>query len=135
MQECNCPFCSPDTTLIVKETPHCYLLVNVMQCTDSYAYLVTPKRHHTQLKELMPDELTDFTNLWTTSYLKLLDKFSVPTGNLLLNSGSHAGQTVDHVHAHIFIRSEKDTIINMKRPDRVKANESLINELRVAAAY
>ena len=131
MNTTNCPFCNPLPELICREYSHCRLIINQQQ-TSTPSFMVLPKRHVAALKDLTTEELEEFITVWHTSYVELMTKFNSNTGNMLLNEGSVAGQTVPHLHAHIFIREgeHEGEIVNMARPQRTAISPERISEIK-----
>lgn len=131
MNNTDCPFCSPAYDLVCKDFAYCRLILNQQQ-TSTPSFLVIPKRHVTTLKELTPEELEEFIRVWHTSYVELMKKFCSNTGNMLLNEGAAAGQTVPHLHAHIFIREceKPGEVVNMVRPLRKPISRQQITDLK-----
>lgn len=124
----DCPFCNPNG-IIIKESKHCYLVVNVNQSKGAEAFMVVTKRHVALVEDLTPEEQNDYAIFWLQSYIDLKKKFGREMGNMLLNEGQHAGQNVPHIHGHIFTRSKEDDIVNMVRPKRYLAAQGEIKGL------
>jgi histidine triad (HIT) family protein len=117
MHDEKCPFCNITPALFIKETKHSVVLINLMQVSRTDAILIVPKNHVKNILELSDEEYQDFTNTIKEVYATLTqhdwNKF-----NILINEGLLADQNIPHLHAHIFSRTEKDGIKNMRRPNR-----------------
>lgn len=88
-----------------------------MQVARADALLVIPKNHIKNILELSEEEYQDF--FITIKYVySILSKANRNKFNILINEWLLAGQTVPHLHAHIFSRTEKDGIKNMLRNNR-----------------
>lgn len=60
MKDIKCPFCFVDSKLLIDETPHCFIVINLMQVARTDALLVVPKRHVKNIIELSTIEYEDF---------------------------------------------------------------------------
>ncbi len=88
-----------------------------MQVARADALLVVPKKHAKNILELNDIEYQDFCT--TIKYVyATLNKANWNKFNIVINEWLVAGQTVPHLHAHIFSRTEKDWIRNMLRNNR-----------------
>jgi histidine triad (HIT) family protein len=117
MHDEKCPFCNIIPELLIRETKHSRVLINLMQVSRTNAILIVPKKHVKNILELSDEEYADFTTTIREVYVTLAEhdwkKF-----NILINEGLLADQNIPHLHAHIFTRTEKDGIRNMRRPNR-----------------
>ena len=117
MYDTNCPFCNIDPKLLLKESLHSRVLINLNQMSRTEAILIVPKTHVRNILELSTEEYSDFSQTIKEVY-STLSKQEWTKFNILINEGLLADQNVPHLHAHIFTRTEKDGIKNMRRPNR-----------------
>ena len=72
--------------------------------------LIVPKPHHARLADL-PDDLAAAAARWVPRLSRaILAATGAPGLHLIVNNGSAAGQTVDHVHWHLIPRFEGDAV-------------------------
>jgi histidine triad (HIT) family protein len=72
--------------------------------------LVVPKEHHAALPD-MPDDLAAATAALQPRLCRAVREATGAEGlNVLVNTGSVAGQSVDHVHWHIIPRHQGDAL-------------------------
>jgi ATP adenylyltransferase len=70
--------------------------------------LVVPERHISRPEELTPEEWNDLFSLVRTLTLRIAARADVDGVNVGFNSGTAAGQTVDHAHVHVIPRRQGD---------------------------
>lgn len=128
-KEKSCPFCEKNF-LTIEEHLFTKVIVNMMQTEKGAAYMVVPKSHKASIRELnWIQRISFFFRLFAT-YIKVVKKFKGYPLNILINEGEIAGQTVPHLHAHIFVREENDGVINMKREKRTPIKNGEIEKFR-----
>lgn len=77
---------------------------------DAYGHtLVVPKKHFDNIYETTPESISDiFKTIKTiTNHYKSLGFDGV---NIVNNSGTSSGQTINHIHFHLFPRKANDNI-------------------------
>lgn len=70
--------------------------------------LVVPVRHVGRIEDLTPEEWNSLFDLVRTVTAEVSAASDVEGVNLGVNSGSAAGQTIDHVHVHVIPRRDSD---------------------------
>ncbi len=104
----NCPFCNYTIkNSIVAETENFMAIYNIAPILPGHCIIV-PKMHIERIRELndaLYQEMMNFTRQFTNDLCKV---FGSNDFNWSLQEGSHAGQTVNHLHLHIIIRNHGD---------------------------
>ena len=103
-----CPFCRP--TIVpasFAESAHFRAVVNRSPILPGHA-LIMPKRHVQSLLSLRPDELVEFTFFSRHITERLLHIYGANAFNWAIQEHESAGQTVAHLHLHIFPRHTHD---------------------------
>jgi len=96
----------------VYEDKNYLAFLDISQATLGHT-LVIPKKHYENFLDLEnPGEIFELTQKITKQISKSL---TVDQFNILNNTGSHAGQTVNHFHLHIIPRySQNDLFFEFK---------------------
>jgi len=103
-----CLLCSKDDFLhqIVFETPSFYVILPRKKIGNGY-FLVFPKRHINDFN-LSSDEFKDFSLCMEKIKKLFTDYHKSVDYNLFCNIGYSAGQHIEHLHFHVFSRSENE---------------------------
>lgn len=106
----NCILCkggfSKDQILF--EDTHSYIIYPLRPKTYGH-FMVIPKRHLPIYNELSDVEVISFKNLITHVFSILKNKENAIGYNILSNNGGpKVGQSVNHLHFHVFIRFPND---------------------------
>lgn len=109
----NCPFCKivqgelPSSRIL--ETDQALALLDINPVNKGHLLLI-PKDHHVDLPSL-PDDLAAHTASLLPRLARAVIKATGADGlNLVVNVGSSAGQTVDHLHWHLIPRHAQDAV-------------------------
>lgn len=104
----NCPFCSSDIPEIAfMESQNFWVVYNHAPILPGHS-LVIPKNHIESLLELDEQELFEFIQLSTKAAKLILKVFNAESFNWTVQEKPAAGQTIPHLHLHIFPRHEND---------------------------
>lgn len=104
----NCPFCSEDISEIAfMESQNFWVVYNHAPILPGHS-LVIPKNHIESLLELDEQELFEFVQLSTKAAKLILKVFKADSFNWTVQEKPAAGQTIPHLHLHIFPRHEND---------------------------
>jgi len=116
-----CKFCNGevDTALVILESPLSRVVANYFPM-GKMSLLAIPRRHITSITQMEPEEMQDLMHLIAMTVNKIKEKLSPEGFNIFLNEGVVAGQTVDHVHFHVVVRSKDDGLKNFCRIDENK---------------
>ncbi len=102
-----CPFCQPDSTLVLRESEHAFALQDAFPVAPGHT-LVVPRRHVASFFDLDPLEQADLLNLLIAVRNELAEQHRPDAFNLGLNDGEAAGQTIPHCHWHVIPRQAGD---------------------------
>lgn len=103
-----CPFCSEEVADITfLESTNFRVIYNHAPILPGHS-LVIPKSHIESLLDLNESELFEFTQLSIKAAKLLLRAFKADSFNWTLQEKAPAGQTISHLHIHIFPRHEND---------------------------
>lgn len=91
----------------VGETEHTLSLLDAFPVSPGHTLILT-KQHHETLAEVPPEVLADLGREAGRVSKLLVSAFGYQGYNLLQNNGMAAGQTIPHVHWHLFGRNEGD---------------------------
>ena len=111
MKDTNCLFCK----IAAGEIP----CEKVYEDADTFAFLdikpvnpghllVIPKEHYANIFEVPNELVTKMMETMKKMAHALKDGLGVEDGNIIMNNGAHAGQTVFHAHMHFIPRHEGD---------------------------
>lgn len=111
-----CIFCDKKNigNYLVKESFFTFAICSRDPISEKGHFLIIPKWHHEKLSSLRILEMIDLLFMLIRIYLKV-NVFHSGAKNLLINEGSAAGQTVEHLHWHIICREEGDDVENMHK--------------------
>lgn len=120
----SCPFCNPK----VKEfswlkTNKIRVIYNAYPILPGHS-LVLPKRHVTSLLELEDSELNELFQIARKAILVLLRVFEGEGFDMSLQDGQAAGQTIPHLHVHIFPRKFGDLLSDRNWHAQLLDNQS-----------
>jgi diadenosine tetraphosphate (Ap4A) HIT family hydrolase len=98
-----CPFCSLDTSRIIRSNAHAIAIYDGYPVTPGHT-LIIPKRHIASFFEATVEEQAALFEL-VAGMRHLLQAERNPDGfNIGINDGAAAGQTVMHLHIHLIPR-------------------------------
>jgi len=115
--ERNCPFCTADAHIVIKDYQHWYVIANRYPFVD-HAILIIPNLHVEYVHDLEFYQWTellyifqDLGKAWSKYYksrerseeIKALDN-DEPSYNFYVNNGVFSGQTIRHLHWHFIPR-------------------------------
>jgi bis(5'-adenosyl)-triphosphatase len=104
----NCPFCADKiNNSAFIESPNFLVIYNNAPILPGHS-LVIPKNHIESLLELNQTELFEFIQLSIKATKIILKVFKADSFNWTIQEKPEAGQTVSHLHLHIFPRHDKD---------------------------
>ncbi len=104
----DCPFCTikPNQRVLAKNNyATAFLAKDAIAKGQS---IVIPTRHITSIFDATKDEICDIFSLLQQTSQALTTAFSYDGYNIISNSGTSAGQTVDHLHFHLIPRAYGD---------------------------
>lgn len=111
MSEPNCVFCKivakEIPTVFLAETEHSLVFRDIAPLAKVHL-LVIPKKHHINVVELTERDPAALADLMKTATLLALEHTN-GSFKLQFNTGSEAGQSVFHAHAHILADSPKES--------------------------
>ena len=103
-----CLFCRVGEDRIIAENELCYAIRDGFPVTPMHT-LVIPKRHVADYFDLYQPELNAIQALLKEQREQILAADPAVTGfNVGINAGAEAGQTIFHVHVHLFPRRKGD---------------------------
>lgn len=94
--------------------------LDLSQATKGHT-LVIPKKHYDNIFDL--DENSDIFNIVIKISKALKKTLQIENINIINNSGSLAGQTINHFHIHLIPRYEGDKISLIFGENKVSDNE------------
>ncbi|MFP4200144.1 MAG: HIT family protein [Clostridia bacterium] len=95
---------------VVYQDERVYAAMDIVQ-PSGYKVLVMPKRHVRDIFELEDDEAAALFAV-VPDIARAIREVSGCTGlNVLQSNGRDAGQTVDHLHIHLFPRFPQDGVV------------------------
>jgi diadenosine tetraphosphate (Ap4A) HIT family hydrolase len=98
-----CPFCAPDASRIVGETPLAFALRDAFPVAPGHT-LIVPRRHIGSFFDATDEERAAMLDL-LGRMKAALDREHSPAGyNIGINDGPAAGQTIPHLHIHLIPR-------------------------------
>ena len=98
-----CPFCAPDASRIVGETPLAFALRDAYPVSSGHT-LIVPRRHIGSFFDATDEERAALLDL-LARMKAILDQEHSPAGfNIGINDGLAAGQTIPHLHIHLIPR-------------------------------
>lgn len=104
----NCPFCKNDIPNIAfMESENFLVIYNHAPILPGHS-LVIPKNHIESLLDLDENELFEFIQLSTKAAKHILKVFKADSFNWTVQEKPAAGQTIPHLHLHIFPRHNND---------------------------
>lgn len=107
----DCIFCKIVTVevpaSVVYETDSVVAFLDINPLSDGHL-LVIPREHYTRVTDLPPDDCTRLFAPVPRLARALLEVTGAEGINVLLNSGTVAGQVVPHVHCHLIPRKSDD---------------------------
>jgi len=104
----NCPFCSPEPEReLILESATAYALYDKFPVSKGHA-LIIPKRHVSDYFELTFKEQAACILMANKLREIIIEKYKPDGFNIGINIGTHAGQTVEHVHVHLIPRYKGD---------------------------
>jgi diadenosine tetraphosphate (Ap4A) HIT family hydrolase/serine acetyltransferase len=106
-QASKCPSCQPDAGCLYLQATTAFALLAHDAIAPGQSLLI-PTRHVRLLGELAPAELLDMIRL-AVDVQAALRGIGYDGVNLILNDGTAAGQTIQHVHMHVLPRRAGDT--------------------------
>lgn len=89
------------------ETEHTLSLLDAVPVSPGHTLILT-KTHYETLGDVPPEALADLGREAGRVSKILVSAFGYRAYNLLQNNGTAAGQTIPHVHWHLFGRREGD---------------------------
>lgn len=130
-----CFFCENlDRSRIMKESGKVLVLLNLFPAVDGHV-LVVPREHFCSLDELPDDVRAEMFAEAIRAAAVLKTELGVSSVNILINEGPDAGQTVEHMHMHVFPRREGDNLeIRRKDNSRVPVSDRMSERLKAAFA-
>lgn len=106
--ESECPFCAPESEReLLTESAQVYAIRDKYPVNEGHA-LVIPKRHVANYFDLSDREQTACWMLVNRTQELLRERFGPDGFNVGINTGSAAGQTIEHAHIHVIPRYEGD---------------------------
>lgn len=104
----NCPFCASNISEIsFMESDNFWVIYNHAPILPGHS-LVIPKCHIESLLELTDEEQYEFVHLSINAAKNILKVFKADSFNWTVQEKPAAGQTIPHLHLHIFPRYEND---------------------------
>ena len=104
----NCPFCNPDSEReLITESATAYAIYDKFPVNPGHA-LIIPKKHCPDYFELSFKEQSACWFILNTVKQIIHKKFNPDGFNVGINVSESAGQTVPHVHIHLFPRYKGD---------------------------
>lgn len=95
---------------VVCEDERVYAAMDIVQ-PDGYKVLVMPKRHVRDIFELEEDEAAALFSVVPRIALAIREVSGCSGMNVLQSNGRDAGQTVFHLHIHLFPRFPDDDVV------------------------
>lgn len=132
----NCIFCNIINktlpTNIIYEDEYCLAFLDITQVTKGHT-LIVPKKHYHNILDADEETLINIMKVIHKLSNHYVSKLGINNINILNNSGTIAGQTVNHLHFHLIPRyDENDSIsINFKSHNKNIDKESLSNLLKI----
>lgn len=101
----DCPFCAriATGTEIIGASAGAAAFPDAFPVSEGHV-LVVPRRHIARIEDLEPEEWREVFALVRVMCVELSARDGVDGVNVGVNSGTAAGQTVDHAHVHIIPR-------------------------------
>lgn len=87
-----------------------YAMVNLKPILPGHVLVVPLRTSVHRLQDLSPEEATDFFKTLKIVQGFMLWEHQAPAANLAIQDGPEAGQTVNHLHAHIIPRQRLNNI-------------------------
>lgn len=119
----NCIFCKIANHeipgKILYEDEHCIAFLDLSQTTLGHT-LVIPKKHSQSFLEVDKNSLSATVNVAQDLSIILKEKFNANGVNVITNSGTIAGQTIDHFHIHIVPRYDENDTFEINFTDNSK---------------
>jgi bis(5'-adenosyl)-triphosphatase len=107
-KKADCPFCQEDIKEITfLESNNFSVIYNYAPILPGHS-LVIPKNHVESLLDLSKEELFEFIELSTEAARLILRVFNADSFNWTIQEKAAAGQTISHLHLHLFPRHEND---------------------------
>lgn len=104
-------------------------ILDLSQTTYGHT-LVMPKKHYPDILAIPSDEL-EYLMIKTQAIAgNLVDRLNAKGFNLLVNTGSVAGQTVEHLHIHIIPRYGDDDKIKIEMPENDYNKDEIIAKIK-----
>jgi len=108
MTRSTCPFCTPDSSKILRANDHAIAFFDGFPVTAGHT-LIVPRRHIPSFFEATREEQAALCDLVAQMRELLLAERSPDGFNIGINDGVAAGQTVMHLHIHLIPRYAGDT--------------------------
>lgn len=107
-REKGCPFCRDDIEDIAfMQSSNFWVIYNQSPILPGHS-LVIPKFHIESLLDLDDSMLKEFINLSIEAAKNILKVFNADSFNWTIQEKPAAGQTIKHLHLHVFPRHEND---------------------------
>lgn len=121
-----CVFCDPENIqkFLIIETEYSRVIYNRYPLGEGH-FLIIPKAHILFLSDLSDEGRVDFFSLLSDLAKRLRSSFCPEGFNILINEGKVAGQTIDHLHAHLICRKTGDGIQNFGKSDTGRLEATL----------
>ena len=104
----NCIFCNYDDFILVAENDLSYAIRDKYPVTDLHTLIIS-KSHFETVFDLSAIEISSILELAKKCRIEIMTIDSSVKGfNFGVNSGSVAGQNIEHVHFHLIPRREGD---------------------------
>lgn len=107
MARSSCPFCPPPEDSIFLEHDGVACLWDAYPVTPGHA-LIIPQHHSGDWFELSEEDQLRLLQAADMAKEAIDDRYGPDGYNVGINSGTAAGQTVDHVHVHVIPRYAGD---------------------------
>ena len=137
MKDTNCLFCKIASGEIpsskVYEDADTFAFLDIKPVNPGHL-LVIPKEHYENIFEVPTEILTRMIETMKKMAHALKDSLGIENGNIVMNNGEHAGQTVFHAHLHFIPRHPNDGNSNLwlgKAYEEGQANE-IVEKLKNA---
>jgi len=101
-----CDFCSIKERAIIR-TEHALAFLSNRPLLEGHI-LICPKRHIQKIDEISEDETRDILSIIKNLKPALCKSFRATGFNFGWNENASAGQTISHLHIHMFPRTDQD---------------------------
>lgn len=93
--------------------------------------LIIPKKHYANILEMPSEEFGPFMQDVQKVAKHLSNALNIEGFNMLANTGSVAGQTVNHLHIHIIPRHKDDKFKLVEKSDCKCDNEKILKMVQI----